>query len=89
MQCSSERTAQEANQLHLMADTVHQTHQDTLHVQLTGYTLKKILIARVRDVGGVSHDVMYMAGSKAGMEQAKVSCLWRCPDRKIPLCIGE
>ena len=50
-----------------MEDTVHQTSQMKLHLQLTGYSLKQILVATVVDVGGVSHDVMFIAGSKKGM----------------------
>ena len=57
---------EEANRHHLMMGTVHQTSQTTLHLQLTGYTLKKILVTSVAGVGGVNYDIMFAAGVKDG-----------------------
>ena len=49
-----------------MSDTAHQTSGDRLHLQLTGYSFKKILVAAVTDLAGNTHDVMYITSTKEG-----------------------
>ena len=65
-QCTTDRSATEANERHLMSDTAHQTSGDRLHLQLTGYSFKKILVAAVTDLAGNTHDVMYITSTKEG-----------------------
>jgi hypothetical protein len=64
--CTMGRSATDANDHHLMLDTAHQTSGDKLHLQLTGYSFKKILVAAVTDLAGNTHDVMYITSTKEG-----------------------
>jgi hypothetical protein len=64
--CSTPRTAQEADKYHLMSGTVVQTSGHSLHLQLTGHTFQKILVATATDLAGVTHNIMYIASSTAG-----------------------
>ena len=50
-----------------MAEVATQTDPGLLRLQLTGNSLKKILVTSVRDLGGVDRDVMFVAGTRAGM----------------------
>ena len=54
----------EANEYRLMSGTATQTNGHTPHLQLTGYSFKKILVASVPDLAGSIHDMMYITSSK-------------------------
>jgi hypothetical protein len=64
--CPSTRPLSEANSYHLMYPFVTQSSGHTLHVQLTGYSLRKILVTSVMALDGVNYDIMFIAGTSRG-----------------------
>ena len=67
LQCSTTRSLEDANDLHLMQSVAVQSSESIPVLQLTGYNLRQIAVTSTLDVDGLYREVMFIAGEKGGV----------------------